>query len=130
MNFGVYKMVSKQRCDKGMTLTETVIAILILSIVIIGVSYGFVYSTNQIHLRNSYRTAALLASQKIEQLKADDYDNITEGSSSDETTLANVLYTRTVNTQFFANFKRIDLTVNWQRMNKQCDISMTTLIAP
>jgi len=123
-------MSSVPRYAKGMTLIETAVSILILSIVIIGVSFVFVYGTNQIHLRNSYRVATLLACQKIEQYKAGNYSDITEGASSEEIALADVLYTRTVNTQFFANFKQVDLSISWERMNKQCDISVTTLIAP
>jgi Tfp pilus assembly protein PilV len=123
-------MRKAKRYARGLTLTETAISILILSVVILGASFFFVYGTNQIHLRNNYRIATMLASEKIEQLKAGNYSDINEGTNVENVTQDDIIYTRTANVISYSDYKSVEVKTTWNRMNKQCEVTLNTLIAP
>ena len=80
------KPVIRKPKNRGVSLIEVMIAVLITAIVMLGGSMFFASSTGQISLREQYRAASRLASQKLEQLKAVDYDTVAEGEVTDTVT--------------------------------------------
>ncbi len=119
-----------RKSKKGTSLVEVMVAALILAIVILGGSYFYVGSTNQINLREQYRAASRLAGQKLEELKAGDYDAVTIGEVQDSLTLENSTYSRSVVTEDLGLYKKVVVTVNWGPVGMERNVSLVTLIAP
>ncbi len=119
-----------QISKKGTSLVEVMTAVLISTIVILGGSFFYVGSTNQINLREQYRAASRLAGQKLEELKADNYDDVTIGELKDSLTLESSTYSRSVVTEDLGSYKKIVVTVNWGPVGMERNISLATLIAP
>lgn len=119
-----------RKSKKGVSLIEVMIAVLISSIVMLGGSFFFVASTSQINIREQYRAASRLASQKLEEVKAVDYDTVAEGEVTDSVTLKNSSYNRSVVTKDLGSWKEITVTINWGPENQQHNINLTTFIAP
>ncbi len=115
---------------KGTSLVEVMTAVLISTIVMLGGSFFYVASTNQINLREQYRAASRLAGQKLEELKAGSYDAVTIGEVQDSLTLDNSTYSRSVVTEDLGLYKKVIVTVNWDAGGKQRNVSLATLIAP
>ncbi len=119
-----------QKSKKGTSLVEVMTAALILVIVILGGSFFYVASTNQINLREQYRAASRLAGQKLEELKAGSYDDVTIGELKDSLTLENSTYSRNVVTEDLGSYKKVVVTVNWGPVGMERNVSLVTLIAP
>ena len=114
---------------KGVSLVEVIIAVLVSAIVMLGGSFFFAASTGQINLREQYRAASRLASQKIEELKAVEYDNVAEGEVKDSVTLENSSYNRSVVTKDIGSYKQVTVTVSWGTSGNN-SVSLDTYIAP
>jgi len=123
-------MTIVRKSKKGTSLVEVMVAALILAIVILGGSYFYVGSTNQINLREQYRAASRLAGQKLEELKASNYDAVTIGELKDSLTLENSTYSRSVVTEDVGLYKKVVVTVNWGPVGMERNVSLVTLIAP
>jgi prepilin-type N-terminal cleavage/methylation domain-containing protein len=119
-----------RKSKKGVSLIEVMIAVLISAIVMLGGSFFFVASTSQIHLREQYRAASRLASQRLEEVKAVDYDTVVEGDVTDSVTLKNSSYNRSVVTKDLGSVKEVTVTVNWGPVGQQHNINLVTFIAP
>ncbi len=119
-----------QKSKKGTSLVEVMTAVLISIIVILGGSFFYVASTNQINLREQYRAASRLAGQKLEELKADNYDDVTIGEVEDSLTLENSTYSRSVVAEDLGSYKKVVVTVNWGPAGMERNVSLVTLIAP
>jgi hypothetical protein len=72
----------------------------------------------------------MLASEKIEQLKAGNYSDINEGTNVENVTQDDIIYTRTANVISYSDYKSVEVKTTWNRMNKQCEVTLNTLIAP
>ncbi|MCH8118931.1 MAG: hypothetical protein IIC00_04285 [Planctomycetes bacterium] len=123
-------MIIVRKSKKGTSLVEVMTAALILTIVVLGGSFFYVASTNQINLREQYRAASRLAGQKLEELKAGSYDDVTIGEVEDSLTLENSTYSRSVVTEDLGLYKKIVVTVNWGPAGMERNVSLVTLIAP
>lgn len=119
-----------RKSKKGTSLVEVMTAALILVIVILGGSFFYVASTNQINIREQYRAASRLAGQKLEELKAGSYDDATIGEVKDSLSLENSTYSRSVVTEDLGSLKKIVVTVNWGPVGMGRNVSLVTLIAP
>ena len=119
-----------RKSKKGVSIIEVMIAVLISAIVMLGGSFFFVSSTNQINLREQYRAASRLASQRLEECKAVDYDTVAEGTVNDSVTLESSSYSRSVVTNNLGLYKEITVTVNWGPIGQLHTTSLVTLIAP
>jgi len=119
-----------RKSKKGTSLVEVMAAVLILTIVILGGSFFYVASTNQINLREQYRAASQLASQKLEELKAGSYYAIETGEANDSVSLEDSSYSRNTITEDLGLYKKVTVTVNWGAGVKQRNVSLVTLIAP
>ena len=115
---------------RGVSLLEVMIAVLITAIVMLGGSMFFASSTGQISLREQYRAASRLASQKLEELKAVDYDAVVVGTVTDNVTLESTTYNRSVVTQDLGSYKEVTVTVTWGPTDQQKNTNLVTLIAP
>ena len=96
----------------------------------VGGSLFFVASTDQINLRQQYRAASRLASQKLEELKAVDYDTVEIGEAKDSVTLKNSTFSRSVVTKDIGPYKQVNVSVNWGPEDQQRNINLVTYIAP
>jgi len=114
----------------AVTLIEVIAAVSISTIVILGSSFLFVASSNQINLRERYRAASRLASQKLEELKAGRYDDIATGEVNDSVSLEDSSYSRSTITEDLGLYKKVTVTVNWGAGVKQRNVSLATLVAP
>ncbi len=119
-----------QKSKKGTSLVEVMAAALILAIVMLGGSFFYVTSTNQINLQEQHRAASRLAGQKLEELKAGNYNDVTIGELKDSLTLENSTYSRSVVTEDLGLYKKVVVTVNWGPVGMERNISLVTLIAP
>jgi hypothetical protein len=99
-------------------------------IVILGGSFFYVASTNQINIREQHRAASRLASQKLEELKAGSYDAVAIGEVKDSLTLEDSSYSRSTVTEDLGLYKKVTVTVNWGPAGKEHNASLVTLIAP
>jgi len=115
---------------KGTSLVEVMTAVLISTIVILGGSFFYVASTNQINIREQHRAASRLAGQKLEELKAGSYDDVTIGEANDSLTLEDLSYSRSTVAEDLGLYKKVTVTVNWGPAGKEHNASLVTLIAP
>ncbi|HUU18138.1 MAG TPA: prepilin-type N-terminal cleavage/methylation domain-containing protein, partial [Sedimentisphaerales bacterium] len=105
-------MTNILKSKKGTSLLEVMVAVFISAIVMLGGSFFYVASTSQIHLRKQYRAACRLAGQKLEELKAGNYDAITIGEAKDSISLEeSSSYSRSVVTE--EDLSRTQLKVRW-----------------
>jgi len=118
------------KSKKGISLVEVMVAVLISIIVILGSSSFFVASSNQINLREQYRAASRLASQKLEELKAGSYDDIATSETKESLSLEKTSYSRSIDTEDLGLYKKVIVTVNWGAGVKQRNVSLVTFIAP
>ncbi len=123
-------MTIVRKSKKGTSLVEVMTAALILVIVILGGSYFYVASTNQINLREQYRAASRLAGQKLEELKADNYSDIATTETTESLLLENSSYSRSTITEDLGLYKKVVVTVNWGPVGMERNVSLVTLIAP
>jgi len=80
------------RRQNGMTMIEVMIAAVIIVIAIIGTMMTFVSGRKFIVGEQYYRQAAQLASQKFEELKSKEYNNITDGDTKEKETFNDITY--------------------------------------
>ncbi len=117
------------KSKKGVTLVEVMLAILILTIVILGSALLYVYGLGHISLSKNYRVAAELAAQKLEQLEADNHYHIDipAGETSEDISLGGVAFTRDTTTEDLGLYKKVNVTVNWTQNQRLRDVSLVTL---
>ena len=77
-------MPTMQKSKKGITLVEVMVSALICALVIIGASLFFVTGRSQVNLQGRYRQAVQLAAQKMEELKAGNYDELTVQAAEED----------------------------------------------
>jgi Tfp pilus assembly protein PilV len=115
------------------------VAALILVIALIGTSSTYVSGRWQIANQRYYRAAAQLASQKLEELKANGYDNINVGQDDEELTIGGLTYERRTQTVLTAApsaevpkpCKKATVTIRWSlRGENQHEARLVTYIGP
>lgn len=107
---------------KGMTLVEVMLAILVLTIVVMGGSFLYVCGSGHITLSKNYRVATELAAQKLEDFRADNAFNIDipdDVPDDPPITLGGVTFTRSTivtppaDPNYAGSFKNVKVTVQW-----------------
>ena len=103
-------------------------AVSILAIVVLGTAYFSFYSTGQIGLGKYHRMALQLATQKLEQLRADNdmAIEVPDGETSEDLELGDATCTRTTVVVDCGSYKQITVTVSWTQMEKPRQISLDT----
>jgi len=119
-----------QKSKKGTSLVEVMVAVFISVVVMLGGSFFYVASTNQINLREQYRAASRLASQKIEELKAGSYYDIAIGEAEESLSLEDLSYGRSTVTEDIGLYKKVIVTVSWGPVGNERNVNLVTLIAP
>jgi len=122
--------IKRGRFAAAVTLVEVMVAVLISTIVILGSSFFFVASSNQVNLQEQYRAASGLASQTLEELKAGSYDDIATSETAESLSLEETSYSRSIDSEDLGLYKKVTVTVNWDAGSKQRNVSLATLIAP
>lgn len=112
---------------KGFSLIEVLIALFILVIVILGGELYFYYGRSGIKKEEHRRVALELASRRLEELKATDYDSIS-GSTETIDTLPSGEITTVVQNQ--DGYKKVTVTVSWGESPGTTKVELVTLIAP
>ena len=117
------------RSKKGMTLIEVLLAVLICAIVIIGGSLLFIRGKSIISLQEQHRLALHLTVQKVEELKTTDYFEIPTGSTQADFDFEEHTYTRTMVVDDMGSYKKIKVSVVWNQMGSECEVSLDTFKA-
>jgi prepilin-type N-terminal cleavage/methylation domain-containing protein len=116
--------------ERGFTLVELLLAIVLLAILTIGGLNFFVYGRSDINREGHRRVALELASQKFEELKADGYALVI---SEDESNLSldniSCLRTTSVTEIEIGELKEVTVTVSWDEKGVTNNVELTTLIA-
>ena len=117
------------KSKKGMTLVEVMLAILILTIVILGSAMLYVYGLGHISLSKNYRVATELAAQRLEQLEADNHYHIDipDGETSENISLGGISFIRDTTTEDLGLYKKVNVTVNWTQNQRPREVSLVTL---
>ncbi|MFZ2148049.1 MAG: type II secretion system protein [Sedimentisphaerales bacterium] len=123
-------MTIVRKSKKGTTLIEVMAAVLILTLVITGGSFLFVTGKNQIDIREQYRVASRLAGQKLEDIKAGNYDDIEKSATSESLSLKDTSYSRSTVTKDLGLYKQVDVTIQWGQAGRERNVSLVTFIAP
>ena len=120
--------IKRHKTAAAATLTEVMVAVLIIAIVIIGGSLLFVTGRSQIHQQKHHRAAIQLAAQKLEELKAGDYDAVEP--NTENLTLEDFSYVRDTNAVDAGSYKEVTVTVSWGPTGNEHNVSLVTAIAP
>ena len=95
--FAAISRIDRRR--QGTSLVEVMLAALILVIVVMGVSSTYVLGRRELVNQRYYQAAAQLASQSLEELKADGYDGVSEGKVEEKFTVNGLAYVRNTLTE-------------------------------
>ncbi|MBN2312669.1 MAG: prepilin-type N-terminal cleavage/methylation domain-containing protein [Sedimentisphaerales bacterium] len=119
-----------RRFQKGMSLIEVMLAISILAIVVLGTASFSFYTSGQLGLGKQYQTALQSAGQKLERLKADNEIglDIEDGETSEELSSGDFAYTRTTMIADDGGCREVTVTVSWNRMGKNHNVSLVSLL--
>jgi len=117
-------MLQEQR---GATILEAIIAMIILALVIIGLNTG-VISIIKSNMQSKELTAATTAGyQLFEEFRRDDYDNVVSIGTSIDTVRS--LYVRDWKMTIDTIQTQIDLEVRWPATVQNHRIQLSTIIA-
>ena len=135
MKMRKFRLTSKN----GFSLVEMLVALFIIALVILGGGMFF-FQSRVYTLREAHRRAAVLvASGKLEELKATNYDDI--GSTTEEVDVDNLSKDSTPAPTMITvveyvpdgdnpeAYKKVKVTVSWSDRPSDT-VSLTTLIAP
>jgi type IV pilus assembly protein PilV len=111
--------------NKGFTLMEVLIAIVILSVALLALAGLQIISIRGNSFGGTMTDAVTLARDKMEDLKQDDWDNVVTGN--DTQVARGINYTRNWTVQTVSNTKEVMVTVSWDNGNHQ--ISLVTTLA-
>lgn len=109
--------------NKGFTLLEVLIAIVILSVALLALAGLQIISIRGTSFGGTMTEAVTLAKDKMEDLKQDNWDNVATGN--DAPVVRGINYTRTWTVQTVDNTKEIIITVSWDNGNHQVSLATT-----
>jgi type II secretion system protein I len=98
----------------GFTLIEVLIALIILSFSLLALAGLMVTTTRNNSFGSHITEAATFAQDKLEELRAMRWENIPEGTSSDQKSgSTGINFTRNWNVTTNGSLKTITITINW-----------------
>jgi type IV pilus assembly protein PilV len=109
--------------NKGFTLVEVLIAMLLLVVALLGLASVATSVINGNGLSKEVTTATTLAQDKIEELKKVHYQSLSDGSDTSS------IYTRTWTVTTGFNMKTVDVAVTWNRYGITHNATLTTIVA-
>ena len=122
-------MFDARRLPDGTTLVEVMLAAAIFTIVMIGGHSLFTYGKVQIGLQKRYRAGVQLAAQTLEELKAEEYSNLSGGNNEDHFSLEGLPYSRSTSIEAIGLYKKVTVAVLWRHNNLERDVTLVTFIA-
>lgn len=117
---------------RGITLVEVVTASFIFAIVVVGSATMFVMAKRQVQNELRRRQAIQLASSRLEELKAGDYDAIVLGTEPNTLTVDGHTYNRETVTTLESSslFKNVTVSISWDRTGHTYSVALDTIIGP
>lgn len=115
----------RMKDQKGFTLLEVMISVIILSVALLALAGLQIISIRGNSFGGTMTEAVTLARDKIEDLKRDDWDNVETGE--DNPVIRGINYTRNWTVQGAGQTKEVTVTVSWDGGNHQ--ISLATTLA-
>ena len=125
-------MLTTIKSKKGTSLVEVMVAVLVFAIVVLACPFMFAFGRGEIKRQESHRIAVELAAQKLEALRACNYNDIEQGDSNSVLSLNDLSYSRTTGivTENGGLYKRANVTVRWGPTGTEHSVILTTIIAP
>lgn len=132
----------KNKKNAGFTLIEVIVAVIVLMIGVLGISFFFANSSHLTRLASNTSIASNLDQGLIEQEKAKSYGELTVGNGSvqpvsTDTTSPFSKFTKQINISLVDSnlnpsstdigLKKIDCFIYWQEGTEQRNVSMSTL---
>lgn len=119
--------------SKGISFTEILIAIVIFAMSITAMVEGLLFGNRRIKA-STYRTAAIIVAQeRIEAMKNDTFDNVTETNYPDDTPTLDSTLGMTCNRDITitgSNYKTITVAVTYTYRGRQYQETLTTIRSP
>jgi len=113
--------------QKGFTLLEVLISIIILSVALLALAGLQIISIRGNSFGGTMTEAITLARDKIEDLKRDDWNNVVLGTHNDDQAVRGINYARQWAVQMVGQTKEVTVTVSWDNGNHQ--VSLATSLA-
>ena len=125
-------MLPTLKSKKGTSLIEVMVAVLVFAIVVLACPFLFAFGRGEIKRQESHRIAVELAAQKLEELRACNYNDIAQGDSNTAISLNDLSYSQTTEivTENGGLNKRANVTVRWGPTGTEHSVILTTIIAP
>lgn len=113
--------------QKGFTLLEVLISIIILSVALLALAGLQIISIQGNSFGGTMTEAITLARDKIEDLKRDDWDNVAVGNYQDNQVVRGISYTRDWVVQMIGvgQAKEVTVTISWDNGNHQVSLATT-----
>jgi type IV pilus assembly protein PilV len=113
--------------QKGFTLLEVLISIIILSVALLALAGLQIISIQGNSFGGTMTEAITLARDKIEDLKRDDWDNVAVGNYQDNQVVRGISYTRDWVVQMVGvgQTKDVTVTISWDNGNHQVSLATT-----
>ena len=109
--------------QKGFTLLEVMISVIILSVALLALAGLQIISIRGNSFGGTMTEAITFARDKVEDMKQDDWDNVVSGS--DTQVARGISYARNWQVQTSANTKQLTVTVSWDNGNHQVSLATT-----
>jgi len=119
--------VMNRQNDSGSTLIEVIVAMLILSVIIIGLNTGVVSLITSNANSKELSAASSVGYQLFEQMRRSDYDTLVMNGSSTDT--VRVKYVRNWRLTTDTTKTKIDLQVRWPSTTLKHSLAMSTIIS-
>ena len=116
-------MKVRMKGQKGFTLLEVMISVIILSVALLALAGLQIISIQGNSFGGTMTEAVTLARDKIEDLKRDDWDNVATGE--DIPVMRGINYTRNWAVQMVGQTKEVTVTVSWDNGNHQVSLATT-----
>jgi len=112
--------------QKGFTLLEVMISVIILSVALLALAGLQIISIRGNSFGGTMTEAITLARDKIEDLKKDEWDNLAAGNYNDTPpAVRGINYARNWAVQTLGQTKEVTVTVSWDNGNHQISIATT-----
>jgi prepilin-type N-terminal cleavage/methylation domain-containing protein len=112
--------------QKGFTLLEVMISVIILSVALLALAGLQIISIRGNSFGGTMTEAVTLARDKIEDLKKDNWDNLAAGNYNDTPVVRGINYVRNWTVGAPANeMKEVTVSVSWDNGNHQVSLATT-----
>jgi Tfp pilus assembly protein PilV len=121
-------MMIRARNDRGSSLTEVMVCMVIVTLVATATTKGMVYSSDVVGENTTHQEAIVLAQQTVERLRTSSYDAIESGQSTSGDGRYEVVREVAPDTPE-AGMKQITVTVKWTWKGQARTYELATIFA-